>query len=205
MTDIQLPKILVVDDRPENLFAMEKVLKHLDAEVLTAHSGQEALALILRHEFALILLDVQMPVMDGFETATLIRDHDKTKQIPIIFVTAISKERQHVFKGYEAGAVDYLFKPIEPEILISKAKVFCELQRQKEIIQKQVDEIKTLRGILPLCSYCNKIRDEQGNWERVDVYILNNSEASVSHGICPECKHHYYDELNKILKSDDDS
>lgn len=123
--------ILLVDDRPENLLALEKILERPGLNIIKANSGNEALGLLLEHDFALILLDVMMPEMDGFETAELIRGNTETKHIPIIFVTAISKEQQHVFKGYESGAVDYLFKPLNPDILISKVNVFLELHRQK--------------------------------------------------------------------------
>lgn len=137
-----ITKILVVDDRNENLFAMEKILKTLACEVYKAHSGNEALSLTLRHDFALMLLDVNMPEMDGFELAELLRENDKTKWIPIIFVTAINKEDNSVFKGYETGAVDYLFKPINTDILLSKVKVFLELDLQKkelEAIRKELE------------------------------------------------------------------
>ena len=131
-------KILTVDDRPENLIALESVLDAPDLDILKATSGNEALGLILKDDFALVLLDVQMPEMDGFETAELMRGFEKTKDIPIIFVTAINKEQSHVFKGYEAGAVDYLFKPIDTDILKSKVKVLCELHRQKLTLEKEI-------------------------------------------------------------------
>ena len=125
-------KILVVDDREENLVAMEAVLRRLDAEVITACSGEQALTQLIHHDFAVILLDVQMPGMDGFEAASLIQGNRDTRHIPIIFVTAISKEERYVFKGYESGAVDYLFKPIDGDILRSKVRVFLQLARHKE-------------------------------------------------------------------------
>jgi len=129
---IALPaKILVVDDRNENLIAMRTVLEGLNAEIYTALSGNEALTLSLEFEFAVILLDIQMPEMDGFETATLLRSRTKSKAIPIIFVTAISKERTQVFQGYDAGAVDYLFKPVDSHILKSKVQIFLELYYEK--------------------------------------------------------------------------
>src|SRR3989339_1105773 len=99
-------KILGVDDRPKNLLALEAVLEELDICFVKAHSGQEALEYVFRQEFALILLDVQMPEMDGFETASLIRSNKRSEHIPIIFVTAISFEKKHVFKGYDVSAVD---------------------------------------------------------------------------------------------------
>jgi len=125
------PKILLVDDRPENLFALEQTLKSLNATLFRADSGEAALSQVLRAKFALILMDVQMPGMDGFEAVSLMRDYDDTKHVPVIFVTAISKERQFVEQGYESGAVDYLFKPIAPDILVSKVKVFLELESQR--------------------------------------------------------------------------
>jgi two-component system, sensor histidine kinase and response regulator len=135
-------KILVVDDRKENLFAMETLLRSLECEIFTAESGNEALSYTLRHDFALILLDVNMPEMDGFELAELLRSHDDTKQIPIIFVTAINKEDKSVFKGYESGAVDYLFKPVDSDILLSKVKVFLQLNRQKKQLEKIQAELE---------------------------------------------------------------
>jgi len=102
---------------PENLFALEKVLKPLNLHIVKANSGNEALEKILEYTFTLVLLDVQMPEMDGFETAELMSSLDETKNIPIIFVTAINKDQKHVFKGYEKGAIDYIFKPYDPDIL----------------------------------------------------------------------------------------
>ncbi len=136
------PKILIVDDRIENLVALEKTLADLDAEVIRATSGEEALSALLEHVVALILMDVQMPEMDGFETAALIRSNEDTRHIPIIFVTAISKDQKHVFSGYASGAVDYLFKPLDPDILTSKVTVFLELDRQKSIITRTNQELK---------------------------------------------------------------
>lgn len=125
------PAILVVDDREENLFAMKKLLAKLDAEVVTAGSGADALALCLRQTFAVILLDVQMPSMNGFEVAECLRENEETAHVPIIFLTAISKEERYVFQGYDSGAVDYLFKPIEPGILLAKVRTFLDLARHQ--------------------------------------------------------------------------
>ncbi len=136
MTDFNNVDILVVDDYPENILAIESILENAGVNIVKAHSGKEALLAVLKYDFALILLDVQMPGMDGFETAELLRSRPKTSQIPIIFVTAISKEQSHVFKGYEAGAVDYLFKPFDPVILKSKVRVFVELFSHRRELEK---------------------------------------------------------------------
>jgi diguanylate cyclase (GGDEF)-like protein len=129
--------ILIVDDRQDNLLVLESLLEDMDCNIIKATSGNEALSLMFDYEFALVLLDVQMPDMNGFETAEFIRMNSKTRYVPIIFVTAISKEQKCIFKGYEIGAVDYLFKPIEPVILQSKVKVFIELCNQKKLVEEQ--------------------------------------------------------------------
>lgn len=134
-----LPKvnILLVDDRPENLISLTAVLDSPGYELVKANSGEEALRLLLNHEFALILMDVQMPGMDGFETARLIKSREKTRDIPIIFVTAINKDEPFVFRGYGAGAVDYLMKPFDPHILRSKVAVFADLHRKSVLLKEQ--------------------------------------------------------------------
>ncbi len=133
--------ILIVDDKPANLLALRKLLGRPGLNIVEATGGNDALSLILEYDFALILLDVQMPDMDGFETAELIRGNEETKHIPIIFVTAVSKEQKYIFKGYDKGAVDYLFKPLDPDILKSKVNIFLELYKQKEDLKKANTEL----------------------------------------------------------------
>ncbi len=136
------PKILIVDDLPANITVLEGLLKDLDLITVSAGSGNEALSCMLDNDFALVLMDVQMPDMDGFETAELMRGSAKTKHIPIIFVTAISKSQEHIFRGYEAGAVDYIFKPFNPHILKGKVKIFLELYNQKKKLEGINDELR---------------------------------------------------------------
>ncbi len=135
MEEAENPKILIVDDRPENLLALELIFENEPCDIVQAASGNEALFQAVSHDFAVVLLDVQMPGMNGFETAELMRGSKKTRHVPIIFVSAISKEKQHIFKGYEAGAVDYIFKPLDPEILKSKVGVFLRLYNQQEVLK----------------------------------------------------------------------
>lgn len=128
----QKVNILMVDDHPENLLALEAVLSSPNYNLVCATSGKEALKCLLKQEFAVILLDVQMPGLNGFETAKLIRARAKTKQTPIIFITAISQDREHVERGYSVGAIDYIFKPFQPEILKSKIEKFVEMHEKYE-------------------------------------------------------------------------
>jgi len=129
--------ILMVDDRPENLLALAAALEPLDQNLVKANSGEEALRLLLRQEFAVILLDVQMPGMDGFDTAIQIKEREKTKDIPIIFLTAISREPHHALRGYSTGAVDYMAKPFDPWVLRAKVAVFVDLYEKNALLKKQ--------------------------------------------------------------------
>lgn len=133
---------LLVDDLEENLLSLEALLRREGLITLKARSGREALELLLHHDVALALLDVQMPGMDGFELAELMRGTERTKRVPIIFLTAGAADRQRRFRGYEAGAVDFLHKPVEPDVLRSKANVFFELERQRLLLQHQHEELQ---------------------------------------------------------------
>lgn len=178
-------KILIVDDRPENLFAMKTVLEDIDVEIIEANSGEDALWNVLKNDFALIILDVQMPKMDGFETAKLLKNNEKTKYIPIIFVTAINKEKTHVFKGYESGAVDYIFKPLEPKILVSKVNIFMSLDQQKGLVKKEASELKSKSQI------AEKDRDKFVN-------ILN----TMGNGVCIINKNYGIEYINPIIEKE---
>lgn len=132
-----LPKILIVDDEPGNHRVYERTLESLNLEFVHVLSGPKALSMVQKHTFFLILMDVQMPGMDGFETANLILDHPKTSHIPIIFITAYARDEVFEFKGYASGAVDYLVKPIDNDIVLSKVKVFLDLHKDKTNLNEE--------------------------------------------------------------------
>ncbi|MGZ8866781.1 MAG: ATP-binding protein [Thermoanaerobaculia bacterium] len=142
--------ILLVDYQPKNLLALESIRAEDGQTLVKAHSGRAALRHLLEADFAVILLDVQMPEMDGFETATLIRQRDKSRDTPIIFLTALSRSETNVFRGYELGAVDYIFKPFHPEILRSKVNVFVELFSRREALKEQTQELSRLNEQMEL-------------------------------------------------------
>ena len=136
-----LPNILLVDDNPANLTALKKLLKSFDVEFITASSGPEALSVLLHHEFALIIMDVQMPDMDGVETVELIKQHKTTANIPVIFATAHSEDENKIFQAYSVGAVDILYKPINSDILSSKVRVFLDLYLQTQKLKDTQNEM----------------------------------------------------------------
>lgn len=135
-------KILVVDDKKENLLALRAILPEPQYNLVTATSGEEALLLLLKHDFAVILLDVMMPGMDGYELARLIRSRERTRHVPIIFLTAVATDAEHMFKGYSLGAADYLMKPLEPAVVKSKVNVFVDLYRKTLQVKKQEELIR---------------------------------------------------------------
>ena len=157
--------ILLVDDREENLFALEAVLRPLEQRLLRASSGEEALKLLLKEDIAVILLDVQMPGLDGFETARYIKQLERTRHIPIIFLTAINKEARHVFRGYSEGAVDYLFKPFDPEVLRSKVAIFIDLHEKKAALQQSEERFRKAFDHAPIGV---ALVDPKGRWVAVN-------------------------------------
>ena len=178
-------EILIVDDRAANRLALEAILERLGQKLVRAHSGDEALRLLLTHDFAVILLDVQMPGIDGFETARLIKSRERTRYIPIIFLTAISKDEEYVFEGYSVGAVDYMTKPFKPDILRSKVSVFVDLyQKQRQLAaqaellrrsEKRDLELRHMREI-----YESEARFSEIVGSAMDAIIVFNASGTVT-------------------------
>jgi CheY-like chemotaxis protein len=201
-------KILIVDDKIENLIALETVLEDLeDIEFVRALSGMEALEQLLKHEFALILIDVQMPEMDGFETIEMMKRTKRGRYIPVIFISAIYKEDFYKIQGVKSGGVDFITKPIIDDILIGKVKIFIELYKQKKELehlvkelQDSLEKVKQLQGLVPICSNCKKIRNDEGYWGTVEQYISDHSDVVFSHTVCDDCmKKLYPDSYKRIL------
>jgi CheY-like chemotaxis protein len=195
-------KILIADDSQVNRILLRKICEEEGkVEIVIASDGEEAVAFAQENEFSVILLDVEMPGNDGFETAGLIRKTKCNTDTPVIFITAAKNNIESIMEGYKAGAVDYLFKPVVPFILKSKVKVFLKLhydskiiKMQKKILEKKnqelnlvIDEIKALKGLIPICSWCKKIRTEANEWQPVEEFIKRFSTADFTHGVCPDC------------------
>jgi CheY-like chemotaxis protein len=195
-------KILIADDSPVNRIILRKICEEEGkVDIVIASNGEQAFELASEQEFAVILLDVEMPGNNGFETAELIRKTQCNTDTPIIFITAGRNNIESILEGYKAGAVDYLFKPVVPFILKSKVKIFLKLyhdsqviKMQKKILEKKnrelnavIDEIKALKGLIPICSWCKKIRTEANEWQPVEEFVKRFSTADFTHGVCPEC------------------
>ncbi len=172
--------ILIVDDRPENLLTLEGILENEELNILKAHSGNEALSIMLEKNVALVLMDVQMPGMDGFEVAEIMRSSERTKYIPIIFVTAISKQRQHIFKGYESGAVDYLYKPLDLEILQSKIKAFIDFFQHKNKLEETT---RKLEQTVKELSHARALAEEATNAKSAFLATMSHEIRTPLNGI----------------------
>jgi PAS domain S-box-containing protein len=176
-------KILAVDDDADNLLALQAILEPLQQDLMLARNGMEALKLCLENDFAAILLDVRMPELDGFETAQLIRQRNRSSRTPILFLTAYRSDEQ-LFRGYDLGAVDFLFKPIVPEVLQSKVSVFVELSRSEQMLRRQADELsrteRKFRTVLEAAPDAMVITDPSGRIE------LANSRADSLFGLTRE-------------------
>ncbi len=185
-------KILLVDDRKENLLALEALLADLGVTFFKAHSGHEALELALKNDFALAILDVQMPEMDGFELAELMRGVEKTRRIPIIFVTAATHSSNFVFKGYDSGAVDFLYKPLEPAVLKSKAKIFIQLYNDKKLLEAQKDAAETADRLKSefLANISHEIRTPLNA-------ILGFANLIKDENLLPQERNHYVDIISR--------
>ncbi|NWB98592.1 hybrid sensor histidine kinase/response regulator [Pseudomonas gingeri] len=173
-------KLLIVDDLPENLLALEALIKREDRLVYKALSADEALSLLLQHEFAMAILDVQMPGMNGFELAELMRGTEKTKHIPIVFVSAAARERNYAFKGYESGAVDFLHKPLDTHAVKSKVSIFVELYRQSKAMKLQVEALEQSRREQELL--LRKLQATQEELQRA-VRMRDDFMSIVSHEV----------------------
>lgn len=162
------PKILLVDDREDNLISMEAILASYDFQLVKANSGKQALKILLQEfDFALILMDVNMPNLNGFETASLIYERERLKQIPIIFITAHNYGEENIFKGYQTGAVDYIYKPVNPELLRAKVSVFVELYRKNHKLLAQEQKLIAINKNLE-----NEIREREISEEKVKALNL---------------------------------
>ena len=215
--------ILMVDDYPDNLVLVKKLLEKAGFQDLqTASSAQEAFVLLGVSEkkirpVDLVLMDIMMPEMDGIEACRQMKESEEMKDIPVIMMTALT-DMASLESAFNAGAIDYVTKPLRSVELVARVRSALRLkhemdkrkQREEELrirneeLEKAAREIKTLRGFLPICMYCKKIRDDQGYWQQLEAYFMGHSDLAFSHGICEPCaKAHFPDyPLNKKKSSE---
>ncbi|MCI5211110.1 MAG: response regulator [Candidatus Electrothrix sp. ATG2] len=193
--------VLIVDDIPKNLQVLGSVLKKEGYRIAFAQSGESALEYVAENKPDLILMDIMMPGMDGYEVCKRLKREPETEDIPVIFVTALG-DADDEHRGFALGGVDYITKPFNLEIVKAWVKTHLQLKRKTAMLENVIKElnntlaeIKTLQGILPICVQCKKIRNDKGYWDRVEWYMEERTDVRFSHGICPECVKKLYPEF----------
>lgn len=203
-------RILVVDDEPLNIQIMTAALKD-EYEVLTALNGFNAVSQLKEHKPDIILLDVMMPDLSGFDVCSIIKSDPAFADIPVIFLTALDTDDEELH-GLELGGIDYLTKPVNFALVKQRVRNHLALKERNELVKEQRDllvrqkeeleaalgRVKQLEGIIPICMHCKKIRDDQNSWNQLEQYISTHSEAKFSHGICPQCFEEQMEVLEKI-------
>lgn len=211
--DAERFKILIVDDISKNIQMVASILKKKGYQMAFAQNGKAALEHTKSVDFDLILLDIMMPEMDGYEVCERLKRDPETKGIPVIFLTA-KTDVESVIRGFEIGAEDYVTKPFNASELMARVKSHLELKRARDIqnrlisekealiskLEKAIEEIKTLKGFIPICCSCKKIRNDNDFWEQIEIYIQKHTDATFSHGLCPDCAEKLYPDLFEKIK-----
>lgn len=192
--------ILIVEDNPKNVQVLGTILMDAKYRVAVATKGSMVFAQLPKLKPDLILLDIMMPEMDGFEICKILKAAPETVEIPIIFLTA-KTETDDIVKGFELGAADFITKPFRAKELLARVRTHItlmrlqqNLKRQNQELQEALDNVKTLSGLLPICSYCKKIRNATGDWELLERFVQQRTYAQFSHSICPECTKSHFPE-----------
>jgi len=196
--------ILIVDDLPRNLQVLALLLDKAGYRVSMAMDGAQALAMVAEEAPDLVLLDVMMPGTDGLEVIRRLKALEAHRDIPVIFLTARA-ELEDLEEGFRLGAVDYVTKPFRGGELLARVATHVSLKRALErerqlrrSLEESLAQVKTLTGLLPICARCKKVRDDNGYWNQIETFIEAHSDVDFTHGICPECSHVLYPEMNEI-------
>ena len=214
-------RLLIVDDFPQNIKVLGNCLQYEGYIISFATSGEQAIEMALKNRIDLILLDIMMPGMDGYQVCRALKLQAHSKDIPVIFITA-KTEKEDIVRGFDAGAVDYITKPFNAAELSARVRTHLELKKSRQIIENQaeelawvnkrlieknnklqqaIDEIETLKGLLPVCSNCKKIRttnpdpNQPNSWVSLEAYLHEHTAVEVTHSICPECMVKLYPDL----------
>lgn len=206
--ETQKPCILIVDDTPTNLRLLSQILQHDGYKVRAVSDGEHALKAVASKPPDLILLDIMMPEMDGYEVCRRLKADPQAREIPIVFISALNESLDKV-RAFTVGGVDYIIKPFQAEEVLARVHTHMtlhelqrrlqetndrltaqnhELQARNAELQTALNTIHTLGGLIPICAWCgNKIQNEEGHWMKIETYIETHSKATFTHGICPEC------------------
>jgi len=214
--------ILIIDDVSKNIQVLASILNSSEYAISFATNGTDALEMIQDEEYDLILLDIMMPGMTGYEVCQRIKQMDEKKNIPVIFLTAKTQQND-INRGFQVGAVDFISKPFNTLELKARVGTHLGLKKAKDLVTEQnmlllekneelnklngelqetLERVKTLEGVIPICCICKNIRDDEGYWAQIERYISDHSLAQFSHSICPECAKKHYPDYYKNRKKE---
>ena len=201
-------RILIVDDDPMNIQLLTKALQ-ATYDICIATNGFDAIDQVKETSPDLLILDVMMPDLSGFDVCKIIKSEEAYADIPILFLTAMGTIESEI-TGLKLGGIDYLTKPVKIDLLELRVRNHIELKRRNDLVREQRDEleaalkrIKQLEGIIPICSYCKKISDDKSNWQQLEHYVSDHSEAVFSHGICPDCLKDQLEVIKNMFQKSD--
>jgi PleD family two-component response regulator len=193
MAALRRPVVLVVDDNEDNLTLIGKIVESAGYEAVLATSGSQALEFVADDRPDLILLDIMMPDMDGYSVCHALKLDAAVREVPVLFLTA-KADPDDITRGFAAGAVDFIAKPFHAAELRARVRTHLELKQQRDELfrrtaelERALSHVKTLRGLLPICAWCKKIRNDQGYWDQLESYLSSHTDATFSHAICPDC------------------
>ncbi len=187
--------ILLVVDRPDHDVLLKDSVEQLGFNLVIAASGDEALVLMLKTSFLLVLLDLQNTVGDSYKVVELIQQFETTKHVPLLMIVDAEEFSVPLSGKSPANAIDYVFTPVIPELVCSKIMVYSNLQQQIMTVREQYENMITLNGILPVCTDCKKIRNDRGDWDEIEAYIVQHTRVKFSHGICDSCLELHHPEV----------
>ena len=201
-------RILIVDDDPMNIQLLTKALQ-ATYDICIATNGFDAIDQVKETSPDLLILDVMMPDLSGFDVCKIIKSEEAYADIPILFLTAMGTIESEI-TGLKLGGIDYLTKPVKIDLLELRVRNHIELKRRNDLVREQRDaleaalkRIKQLEGIIPICSYCKKISDDKSNWQQLEHYVSDHSEAVFSHGICPDCLKDQLEVIKNMFQKSD--
>lgn len=180
-------RILVVDDQKHSSDLTSGILKQYGFETINADNGFKAIEIAKKKYPDIILMDVMMSGIDGFETCKRLKKEPSIKEIPVIFVTALSDPMDKI-KGFEVGGADYILKPFHHKEVIARINIHLTLKRQKEALKKALMEYRRLKGLLPICAYCKRVRNDKGYWDEIEAYMKEHTDVRFLPNPCPECR-----------------
>lgn len=199
---ITMEHILVVDDSEDSRRATVRILRKAGYTVTEAESGEQCLEIMRLKVPDLVLLDVQLPGIDGLEVCKRIKSDDRLGQAFVVHFSAVHTTSNDQSKGLEEGSDGYLIRPLESRELLARVEAFLRHKRTIDSLRKALDEIKTLKGLLPICSSCKKIRDDEGFWSNVETYLSKHSDFTFTHGICPDCSNKFIEGVKMLIKKE---